>query len=318
MDIDNSIIRESPTERYEGKSIYLLHYPHGLKAECSTGIIKSLDENNQLIRHLCPTETGSSGSPILNLSNCKVIGIHIGTKEGKNWNLGAFIKVPIEIFSKKFCLNKICNKLINEPIFNLENIPTKNYKDKNNLNKGNNFNNIQQFNNSHQSNNIQMQQINNSQQQQSNNRQQKNNINPYDKCFQNILINNKQKTYKIGNQQMMGNNNQNSGNWNNIQNMNNFNIQQMMRNNNQNAGNWNNNQNMNNFDIQQMMRNNNQNAGNWNNNHNMNNFGNQQMMGNYNQNVGNWNNKNQIIKNQNNYLVQKKNPLEYMLNIKLD
>ena len=49
------------------------------------------------IFHTCYTESGSSGSPIMNLLNNKVIGIH---KEASrfNFNIGSFIKNPINTF----------------------------------------------------------------------------------------------------------------------------------------------------------------------------------------------------------------------------
>jgi surface protein len=62
------------------------------KAAVSYGILKYKD-NFDLI-HYCCTEKGSSGSPILKLSNNKVIGIH---KEGSkfDYNKGTFLKEPI-------------------------------------------------------------------------------------------------------------------------------------------------------------------------------------------------------------------------------
>ena len=52
------------------------------------------------IEHLCSTEPGSSGSPILNLSNFKVIGVHKGANYGQDINLGIFFKLIIEDFKK--------------------------------------------------------------------------------------------------------------------------------------------------------------------------------------------------------------------------
>jgi hypothetical protein len=67
-------------ESYIGNSIYILHYPSHFeenKASVSYGILKSRCEDKTYnFRHLCLTEKGSSGSPILNLLNNKVIGVH--------------------------------------------------------------------------------------------------------------------------------------------------------------------------------------------------------------------------------------------------
>ena len=142
---------------YKGKSVYLLHYPHGLKAEFSTGIIKTIDENqqsnieynttNRIIIHLCHTETGSSGSPILDQSNKKVIGLHKGTIKGKNYNLGVFIKEPIENFYKQYFINN--TNLSKSQQFNndkqLDNSRNQypNNNKYNNINQNNVFNNLQ-------------------------------------------------------------------------------------------------------------------------------------------------------------------------------
>ena len=58
-------------------SIYILQYPLGEKVGVSYGIINRIDEYN--IEHYCNTEIGSSGSPIINIKNNEIIGIH---KEG--------------------------------------------------------------------------------------------------------------------------------------------------------------------------------------------------------------------------------------------
>ena len=74
-----------------------MQYPNGQKSSFSLGTIKRI--NNDIIQHKCSTEFGSSGSPILNLSNYKVIGVHkLGTK--LNFNEGISIKYIIEEFNK--------------------------------------------------------------------------------------------------------------------------------------------------------------------------------------------------------------------------
>ena len=73
----------------------------------SFGILKDLD--NLSFKHCCNTNFGSSGSPILNLSNNKVIGIHKGaiTIYNDNYNIGRFLNNPINDFIKKINNNKI-------------------------------------------------------------------------------------------------------------------------------------------------------------------------------------------------------------------
>ena len=98
LDIDNSIFQNNINEILVEKSIYLLHYPKGGKVEYSVGTIKKINNNN--IEHLCASDEGSSGGPLMNLSNYKVIGIHKGGQKVKNWNLGSPIATSIHQFIK--------------------------------------------------------------------------------------------------------------------------------------------------------------------------------------------------------------------------
>ena len=103
LELDDNIFKDNSEFYYENNSIYVLHYPNMSKASVSYGIIKQMMNFN--ICHTCYTEPGSSGSPIMNLLNNKVIGIH---KEASrfNFNIGSFIKNPIN----KFILNEGRNK----------------------------------------------------------------------------------------------------------------------------------------------------------------------------------------------------------------
>ena len=77
LELDESIFEENPD--LCNKNIYTLQYPKYFcdiqKAAVSYGILKELNDKYN-IKHLCSTEKGSLGSPILNLNNNKVIGIH--------------------------------------------------------------------------------------------------------------------------------------------------------------------------------------------------------------------------------------------------
>ena len=122
LEIDEEIFNIKANEIFEKSSVYVIHYPNGSQNEISFGKIKSISLDNINILHLCNTLPGSSGGPILNMINYKVIGIHKGAEENKNWNLGTLLQLPI----KKF----------NEVIFNKEN--NKNSKNEINLNNENN------------------------------------------------------------------------------------------------------------------------------------------------------------------------------------
>jgi len=111
LEIDENIFTESDLNKYINESIYILHYPQGNFACLSIGIIKNIDKNNTIF-HLCSTEHGSSGSPILNLDTLKVIGIHQAYDKSEKTNVGAIIKEPINNYNKE---NKILLTLkINE------------------------------------------------------------------------------------------------------------------------------------------------------------------------------------------------------------
>ena len=97
LEIDENILKEN-TKNFNNISIYLLHFPKGEEAGMSEGTIKNISENNS-IQHLCSSNSGSSGGPLINQSNHKVIGVHKGAASmGKNYNLGTFLKQPIEEF----------------------------------------------------------------------------------------------------------------------------------------------------------------------------------------------------------------------------
>ena len=112
LDIDEDIYKENPNKYFKNISVYIIHYEKGKKTKFSNGLIKCIEEDDYTIRHICPTEHGSSGSPILNLNNYKVIGVHKGTKEGKNWNLGTILKSPIDDFIKEISKETEINILL--------------------------------------------------------------------------------------------------------------------------------------------------------------------------------------------------------------
>ena len=80
------------------KSIYIIHFPFGKESSLSIGIIEKIKDD--IIKHKCATEKGSSGSPIINLNNFKIIGIHQGTDEVLFLNEGMFLTNAINDFNK--------------------------------------------------------------------------------------------------------------------------------------------------------------------------------------------------------------------------
>jgi len=157
---------------YNHKSIYLLHYPKGVKANVSYGLSGKIIGDHLI--HFCSTEKGSSGAPILLLDSFKVIGIHIGTTKNKNlfFNLGTLIKKGIRLFSSKenfindnkntnnnIFINKLAN---NSNINNLKINKTINLSQNNNLiNKDKNINFKESMNNFFKNNKLQVRDMNN-------------------------------------------------------------------------------------------------------------------------------------------------------------
>ena len=108
LEIDQEIFMNGSEFFYKGSSIYVLHYPNGDKPSVSFGYGFEKVDNNDF-RHKCNTNFCSSGGPIFNLSNNKVIGIHKSfiknPNEEKKFNIGTFLKFP---------LNEINQNKINE------------------------------------------------------------------------------------------------------------------------------------------------------------------------------------------------------------
>ena len=82
---------------YNKETIYILHYPSYENISVSDGIINNYKEDKEYeFSYHCDIEKVSAGSPILDIKNNKIIGIHKGTKN--NYNLGSFINYPIKEF----------------------------------------------------------------------------------------------------------------------------------------------------------------------------------------------------------------------------
>ena len=104
LKLDDKLFNKNSEKGYE--SIYILHYPNASKASVSygKGFILKNTENNYDIEHKCNTLFGSSGSPILNLTNNKVIGIHKGCVKIKDeviLNIGTLLKFPLKELKNK-------------------------------------------------------------------------------------------------------------------------------------------------------------------------------------------------------------------------
>ena len=106
LELDDELFDEDVS--LYNKSIYVIQYPRypdEQKAAVSYGILNAIEEDYN-IRHYCSTDHGSSGSPILKLSNKKIIGIHREGLNGFSFNRGTLLKFPINEF-----LNQITNNI---------------------------------------------------------------------------------------------------------------------------------------------------------------------------------------------------------------
>ena len=95
---DDNLFGNNLKTIYENKSIYILHFLNNGKASVSFGLVNKLD--NSIIKHTCYSELNSSGAPILNLVNNKVIGITMNNND-IDINKGIIIKYSIEDFINK-------------------------------------------------------------------------------------------------------------------------------------------------------------------------------------------------------------------------
>ncbi len=96
LEIDEALFKSNNINSlYIDKNIYIIHYPYGQEAAFSIGNISNISNDNINLEHKCATDKGSSGAPILNLENFKVIGIHIGEERFGNFNIGELLITPI-------------------------------------------------------------------------------------------------------------------------------------------------------------------------------------------------------------------------------
>ena len=125
IELDNNIFNDNSIKYNE--TLYILQYPKYLFNKqigpVSYGILKGIKDEYNII-HLCSTESGSSGSPILNISNNKVIGIHKEGYKKDNYNIGTYLKYPINEYLNNINLieksNEMNNKINNEIIITLK------------------------------------------------------------------------------------------------------------------------------------------------------------------------------------------------------
>ena len=99
LDIDENVFNNNYESIYKNENIYILQYPKNKKCSFSIDLLERIYKEK--MEYFCSTDYGSSGSPILCISNFKVIGVHKGRTHFK-FNEGSFIKFAIENFQKAY------------------------------------------------------------------------------------------------------------------------------------------------------------------------------------------------------------------------
>ena len=132
LELDDIIIKDifkniDENKIYSDETIYLMQYAEG-NLGVSYGVIKDIMEDYKYeFRHMCSTRAGSAGSPVLNIHNNKVIGLHQSGDKMARYNNGIFLNYPIKEFielntknneillkefNKKYNLNIINDKIV--------------------------------------------------------------------------------------------------------------------------------------------------------------------------------------------------------------
>ena len=96
LDLDDNLFRNELKDFFKYQSIYILQYLFTGSSSVSYGIINEFNGFN--MNHSCFAESGSIGAPILNLTNNKVIGISLDSKENNTFNFGFILYYSIQEF----------------------------------------------------------------------------------------------------------------------------------------------------------------------------------------------------------------------------
>ena len=141
LELDDIIINDilnniNKTIIFQDETICVLQYPEG-KLSVSYGIFDRIFEDKKYpFVHKCATEEGSGGSPILNINNNKLIGLHIGSYRWK-YNLGLLLNYPIKDFiMQNFNIDNNNNNInnTNQIMTDLNEIKLKEFNNKYSLN----------------------------------------------------------------------------------------------------------------------------------------------------------------------------------------
>ena len=98
-------------EIFEKETIVISGFPGNSNLITDDGIIYSIDKEGEFI-HTANTNPGSSGAPVILISNIFLIGIHTGFCKIKKKNIGIFFKRIIDNIKNQFVQNIVQNQAI--------------------------------------------------------------------------------------------------------------------------------------------------------------------------------------------------------------
>ena len=99
LEVDYDIFEEKDLNEIF-KSIYIIHFPFGNKLGFSKNLIININKKDEIIKHECQTDSITSGAPIMNIKNFKVIGVHRETNREFSLNIGTLLRESIINFNK--------------------------------------------------------------------------------------------------------------------------------------------------------------------------------------------------------------------------
>ena len=99
LEVDSNIFFYDERE-LNNKQVCLFSYPEAKELGFSTGMIINIEVDGYHIHHTCNTTFGCAGGPIIDLNNNHVIAVHKGYIKNETFNIGIFLKKPLEEFSK--------------------------------------------------------------------------------------------------------------------------------------------------------------------------------------------------------------------------
>ena len=103
LELDDFLLKgiysdEIKNEIFIGQSVYIIEYVQGELSVSSDKINNIPISEKYIFAHQCRTGNGAAGSPILNVKNNKVIGIHHSVRHNMNYGFATFLNYVIKDF----------------------------------------------------------------------------------------------------------------------------------------------------------------------------------------------------------------------------